>query len=515
MNQEPKNKPLLENAAIDGAFWMVGGKVFLAGIYLLISIVLVKGLGKERFGLYSLCKAMADYLIPLCTLGLNTALLRFIPELMQNKNYSGLKKLLWKSALLQGAAVALAALLLSLLTPQFNKLFSIQFGINLFLTGLLIGSQIAKDFLSNIFTALFKVKRIVLLSVIQGVSWLFLLWLLLQELPYVSTALLIQSGTLLFTSCITLILLVYFLRSIGPHPIAEGIGKWRALQLSLSTCLNSMLRMLMNRYTEVFFLGVYFPAAVVGIYDLGYTMTVFAITLIPSALHSLLLSSFSNAYVQQPEKLPQLITTLYKIFCLLILPISAFGFFFSPQLFVLLYGEEMLRAGEVASAFSAIQPLSLYSVPLSMAIVAKEKVHSTIPLLLFQISVNLFWDWLLIPTYEIPGAIAAVLLTFFATLPMRVFVVRRIIGGIYFPILFTFKMILLTFGVAGIVAWFSPRASFLDLAASGLIYGSALLGLILYTAWISEKDLRDIRSIGIVKINFFLDWILSKRTSQN
>lgn len=503
------NSPNVFNQAV----WVVVGKIILVGVYVLISIVLVKSLGKEKYGVYSLCKAFAEYLVPICALGLNTALIRFIPELIHSDNYSGFKKLIWKSATLQVGMVLLIGSIFIYLSPLVDGLFNVTFGINIFLTVLLVFGTLSKEFITSIFTAIFKLKVIVVSSVVQGVLWLGLLWYLLASTPEVSTVLLSQSATLLVTTLVTCGILVQYIYNFPPHPSLPGIGRLRTLQLSLATCANTVFRMLMNRYTELFFLGVYYTPSDVAVYHLGFSMTAFAISLIPASLQKLFLSSFCDAFVKKPDRLPELTSSLYKMLAVFVVPVSAFGFFFCPQMFLLLYGPEMSDAGYVGAAFCIVHLLPYFSIPLSMAVVASEKVIKTTPLLVFQITVNLILDWLLIPQYGIPGAIAAVPLTFFLTVPVRVYVIRKIIGGVFFPYRFILKSFVIFYLLAGVLAWLSPQQTFYDLTFSIFLYGAGVAGVLILSGLISEREMESIRSLENNKLNQFIDWVIKIRLS--
>ena len=56
-----------------GVPWMVLSKLVLFVVYFGVSILTVNGLGKEKFGIYSLMTNIASYLLVLCGLGLGMA----------------------------------------------------------------------------------------------------------------------------------------------------------------------------------------------------------------------------------------------------------------------------------------------------------------------------------------------------------------------------------------------------------------------------------------------------------
>jgi ABC-type glucose/galactose transport system permease subunit len=56
--------------AISGVPWMVISKLVLFVVYFGVSILTVNGLGREKFGVYSLMTNIASYLLVICGLGL-------------------------------------------------------------------------------------------------------------------------------------------------------------------------------------------------------------------------------------------------------------------------------------------------------------------------------------------------------------------------------------------------------------------------------------------------------------
>ena len=82
-----------------------------------------------------------------------------------------------------------------------------------------------------------------------------------------------------------------------------------------------------------------------------------------------------------------------------------------------------------------------------------------VPMLLLQIVVNLFLDWLLIVHFRLGawGGVGAVLGTFLLTVPVRVWYVGRIIGGIHFPIRFFLRVLSTLVFAGGLLFWQSEE----------------------------------------------------------
>jgi len=510
-NVEEDGAVFFQAEAVRGIPWLIVSKVILFFVYFGISVLVVRRLGPEKFGVYSLCKNIGEYLLIVCSVGMNAALLRFIPELVANRNKAGLKRLLWKSAAMQASGVIAITVLLYLLKPQFDRWFHVDFRYYLLLTALLIATQISKNYLNDVFTSFFKTRIVSIMSTCQGLLWIGLLAGGLNYLPDVQTPLLAWSISILLVSIVGTILLVRFFRSLNWRSPLYGIGKRRALKFSGANMLNMMARMLMLKYTEVFFLGACFSSTVVGIYELGYSLPQMVITFIPMAVQTLFVSGFSEAYSRDENCLPRLISAFYKMLIMMAVPLAAFGVFFVPRGIELIYGAKMAEAGPIAATFCIIHLLPLVSMPLSMAIIAKEKILNMFPILLMQIGVNLLLDFLLIPRFGVVGAMLAVAGTFFLTIPIRLYIVRRIVGGIYFPIPFLIRIAVPLF----LLAWLlSPLAKHVNLA---LLLGVSVIYLLLYLVMIrlfrlvGHADVEDFRGLGISRMNKVLDLLVGKK----
>lgn len=496
--------------AVAGMPWMIAIKVVLMFVYFAISILAVRGLGKEQYGVLSLCKNIAEYAVIVCGLGLNAALLRFIPELMLHNNRAGLRRLLWKTAALQMLAAALCVGALYLLTPALGRWFKADLRVVLVIAGLIVMTQLAKNYLNDVFTSLFRTRTVSMLSFAQAVLWTALLAAGLAWRPTVSVALVAQILSMVVVGAAGVALLVAHVRRMTGRSPPLGIGRGRTLKLSMPTMMNNVLRMLMLQYTEIFFLGYYFTPAVVGIYDLGYSTPFVAMTLIPASLQTLFTSAFAEAYARDRDCLPALIRSVYKMLILIVLPLAAFGAFFASRAIVVLYGAEMAAAGPIAAAFCLLHALPLISMPLSMAITARERVLSMLPYMVGQVLLNLLLDWLLIPRWGIHGAVGAVALTFLLTIPLRLNAVRAILGTIAFPLPFCLRIGAVSVVLAGLLGL---SASHLNLAGLG---AAAVLFLALYAASIrglrllNADDMEDLNRLATAKLARGLRWFAGR-----
>ncbi len=500
----------LSREAVAGMPWMIGMKVAMLFLYMGLSILTVRLLGPAEYGRFVLVRSITEVLVILCALGLDVAILRFVPELVETRNKAGLRRFLLRTVMLQQMAAATAVATLLLSRPLLERMFRASFEGLLWPAGALLAATVLKDALNNVFTALFRARLVALLSLGNGILWIALLMWILRERPDAATALGVQSTALLLVYGTAVILLTRLVRALRWRSPPRGIGRRRALNLSLSVMLNALLRMLMMKHTEVFFLGMFFSPAIVGYYDLGYATPMLVLTLIPAALQTLLTSAFAQSYTRDPRCLGRLIESVYKLTILIVLPLAAFGVFFAPRGIVLLYGDAMAPAGPVASAFCVLHVLPLISTPLSMAITVKEQVLRMLPYMLLQAGLNLLLDVALIPRFGIPGAICAVAGTFLLTIPWRLRAVRDILGAIHFPTQFFLRHLLVVCAVAAALSPLSRHLNLWTFFALGCAYLSLFPFLIRLLRLVRPSDVTDLRALGMGRVNRVLDLLVGR-----
>ena len=194
---------------------------------------------------------------------------------------------------------------------------------------------------------------------------------------------------------------------------------------------------------------------------------------------------------------------------------------FADEILLDSYGWEFIEVSELISIFCLLHLLPLISAPLSMAIQAKEKVMNMFPTLIFQLSVNIVLGYLLIIELGLGvwGAMLAVLLTFVVTIPVRLWMVAKIIGGVFFPTRFFTRILFVSLTSAyAIELCLTPDSTLLILSMSPVY----LLGIILLCSLFpifEASDESDLNQISQHKLQFIfalfskLQAILIKRNA--
>lgn len=549
MTKDENNAPESREAffsrdMIRGVPVVLSSRVLLLVIQFGISVVIVNTLGKQEYGLLSVCQAIAALLVVICGLGLNTALVRFAPELANQRNRAGLIRLILRIALIQGGMVLAAGGVLWLFKPQFDTLyFKFDSHFLLLLVILLVGIRLARMIVEDTFTSLFRMGSVATLSIIQSGGWFLLALVVLAAFPAAFkgmaldaiTAATVQSAESLLRALFDLvpfptafmgmtveaiaaatfpvigvIWLIVYLRGMDWQSPPYGIGKRRVLGLSLAQLLNALALLLLQQYSVVFFLGAFTSVAAAGVFRLGFETPLMAIIFIPLATQKVLAAGFAEAYTRDEQCLGKLIAALYRALILTVIPLACFGVFFVSRGIVLIYGAEMSESGPIASIFCVFHVLSLLWMPLSLAVIAKEKILATVPILGLQVAVNLVLNVVLIRQFGISGGVAAMFLTYALTTPIQLYVIARIVGGIYFPMGFLIRITIPMTVVSALLFPLAPHLNLVGFFALGLAYLAVYPVLIRGLRLIKKDEVIELREMNIGWLNRALDLLVAR-----
>jgi O-antigen/teichoic acid export membrane protein len=483
--------------SVAGVPWVVLGHVVGTACLLGVSVVTVRVLGPEKYGVFAVCRSLFEYLAILCGLGLNVSLLRFAPELVVRGNRPGLVRLLAKTAILQAGAGAVCLGALALSRPWLERHFQVDLSWLLVLTGVLVCVRLVRLFVDDSLTALMQLRSAALLGIAQSALRLALTILVLTSVPEVHAAIAVHIGAVLIAYSGGVGLLVRQVRRAQLPSPGPGIGARRVARISAPKLANQLIVGISNRYAEIFFLAVFATPAAVGMFELAYAIPLLAVSAIPWSLRKLYVSAFAEAYARDPACTPRLVTAFCRLTAVVVLPISLFGAFFAPRAYEVIYGGEFVVAGALAAVFFVHHALVLLTTPHSAPILAMGKELQMTGVTVVQVAVNLLLDYLLISSFGLYGAAAAVVATFAVNLPIRLAVARRLIGGLFLPLRFYLKLAapFLLLGVA--LAPLGAERGLFGLSALGLAHLGGSLALIRIFGLIGPEDVDGFESLDL------------------
>lgn len=492
--------------AIASIPWLLLGRVISFALYLVASVVIVRSMSVSSFGEYSFLLSSCEWLAIPCALGLNYALLRFIPELVQEGQSQKIKRLFFGTFFMQLAVLGVVSFALWSNSLLIERRFSLQVGSVSWAPFTLLLALLAKEWINNAMTALYKTKLLSLFSMLQSVVFLGALLLLDRVTPH--AVLICFSGSILLSCFLGFCTIVKALVKIKTKDDKSSFTFKRLLSISLPYAFTRTLSRLFEQYSEVFFLGFFATAAVVGHYSLGLFVPHIAITFIPFTLYTLFTTAVSEAYAKDESSFERSVEGIYQILIFVVVPIAVFGALFSENVIVWVWGEKMQPASLVATFFFIFKSVALVFVPLSVALTVKERLYKMMPLEIATVILNLILDVYFIKHYGMLGAVSAIVFTFLLTAPLKLLWIRSIVGGLFFPTEYFVRYFIacLSCGLITFALFRNLEGAFV-LGALAL-FNILFIGALRYLPVIKEQDVLPFKEVGLVPLNRILEWVV-------
>lgn len=490
MEQPNYSAPLFSQSAFKSVPWVFVNKIVNTLVHILLSLLIVRGLGPLKFGQYTILHHTASYILIFASLGLNSALLRYVSAWRGKKEVSS-SGILLKLLTVQLLVCIVFGVAFFYLGSHFQSLFSLPVNGYWLPLLLLLIAYVVKEWTHNLLTAFYVVHWVALSNAIYGILVsLALIALMANQLLTVKAVLICISIGLLIALAIAVFQVLGKEDDFSLKSFVNASPEYSSLlKLSLPLMGNGAMTKILQQYSEVFFLGALITPAAAGYYALAYETTFMMIGTIPLSMHTLMMSAVSESYSKDPSCLPHTICAVFRFLILICLPLTTTTFFFFPEIVYLVYGSSMEPTAAIGPWIALMHLFGLFSIPLSLGIFAKQDVHRTVFFQLCLVVLNIVLDVLLIAHWDLIGACLAFVLTFILTLPWRIQIIKRSIGGTYFPIYFFIKVSLICFLSAASASFTTSILSFYWVPLKVIVSGVLTVMLLRLSRVITIQDL--------------------------
>ncbi|MEQ8762296.1 MAG: oligosaccharide flippase family protein [Planctomycetota bacterium] len=426
MSPSPDSRPpSVADRATRAAPWQIGGKVAVSLFAIVTSAVIVRGLGADTFGTYTVLQNILAFALILVMAGMTPAQSRFVPEVEETgKALRPFVRRCLSVQLVLWIPISVAAVLLDgPLTEAFElgEAGIVSFGV------LLILMSVVFETLVSVLTARFAIRALVLTQVLVKTI----------ALVAIAAALWLEGG---IRSVLAIYALVHLLGSLflwsrlPKEGAAEtAIPMRRLLRFAVPVIGTMVVGQVVLRQSETLVLGLCRSNIEAGYYGAAYNLAQRFMEFVPAALWPLVLATWSAYHVRDPERLPGLIDRYWRVLLLITVPITVFGMMFFDRVFWMLYGEEMQPGALLCAGFFGVFLLTFLCQPIGMAFYVLEKPSINLRVQGLCAAVNLTLDFLLIPPLGIWGGFLAVALTFVVGDFATYWVGRRLMPGLRFP----------------------------------------------------------------------------------
>jgi O-antigen/teichoic acid export membrane protein len=168
-----------------------------------------------------------------------------------------------------------------------------------------------------------------------------------------------------------------------------------------------LLDLAILRQTELIFLEVFSTQANIGFYALGRSLATSAMLVVPGVFAALLLPSMSRGFAEDPARMPERFLAATRHLVLLAVPVVALAEIYAGTVVLLLYGEAFLPAATVFRVTVAAAAVGAVSASASSYQLSSDRQPAILAIMVAVAIVTLMLDLVLISQFELAGAMAA------------------------------------------------------------------------------------------------------------
>jgi len=405
--------------------WSLLSRVAAFIASLAASVMIVRSLDPYDFGILSELRTVLAYVYVLVMLGLDSALLKYLPLLRVGGGMPRFFKTLRGLMLMQlGVWVCLLAVARfggTFLNAFFHER-SGRFGFYLQLAVCFAVLDISMAIVTNVCQSWYETKRLAI--VVIGGNALYIASLAAAlRLDWGITGVLASTAFMNLAMVLALAPYARGLVRTAPGDAATAPPFGTILRFSLPIVANGLLNLVVWRQSEVIFLGHFRGAETAGYFSLAYRNPQLLLEFVPLAIWPLVLAGMSDVYARDEGSLPRAVDLYFRLIYLLVVPIAAIGFAFARPLVPILFGSKMLPAALLTQLFFVVFSYSFLYTPMSMALYVMGKSWVNMLVFLFLAVINVGLDLALIPRYGLWGAFVPTSLV----LVIAVFVFHRVV----------------------------------------------------------------------------------------
>ncbi|MEK6827354.1 MAG: oligosaccharide flippase family protein [Nanoarchaeota archaeon] len=419
----------IRDQIIKNSFWnVINSGINRVGSFILV-ILLSRILMPEGFGRYSLALTVALFFMTFSDMGINQTLIRYASMGINKKNGKSSSYFRYLLKIKFFLTLFLSGILLILSYPLSFYIFQDS---ELFIPLLILSFYVFLTSLTGFFESLFFIKKNVRYISFKESALLVLKLIAISLIGYL---IIIQARLVwIFLSFVILSMLTfffdfYFSKRAYPNlfqKTKEEIDKKEIRKFILSLNVQNIALTILAQ-AGILFLGIFLPAKYVGYYNSSL--------IIVASLANLFL--FSSVFLpiltnMKEDKFRNFIKKIFRLFFLILLPLS-FGLSILSRFFIFaIYGEDYLPAWISLSVLAFLIPC-IVGVDLSLvSFSSKNKLKSFSRLMLLSTLIFIFLNYIFLkiflnfsPEAVLVGASIAALITWLFCFIFSVFLLKK------------------------------------------------------------------------------------------
>ncbi len=425
--------------------WTVIARIGRFLMAFITSIIVVRLLGKESYGIYSVVHSMQIIGMTIVTFGFNQLLLRKIPEI-RVKHGERRSRYILISAVIVEIIVWIALLLaVLLLKGTVERLYGAEIFPYLFFAIAVVLATVLFNTISSGVTSIYQTRVMAQWHIIGGAVVTLLTYIFLVNELGVNG---VFAAAALSNFAVFLMLGWFFfsgknhrMQGTSPSTIEESSAPtiWNLTIDAVPFFLIALMTYISWKQSEVLFIGHFVGETEAGFFDLGYNLADLMINFLPLAILPLMFTAFAEAYAKKPEHITESIVLHYKLLFMITAPLSAGGVLLGDLAIGIIYSPDMAPGGPICRIFSFVLFVALWGAPLSLAIYSIGKTWWNFLFYAITTFIIITLDYVFISRYGFYGAVVGTSVAVILSPFLRYVILKRFVATIIIPWRFNLK----------------------------------------------------------------------------
>jgi len=441
--------------AVRGAATIFIFSILAGFIGYLVRVLFARNLSVEEFGLFYAVFTLISFIAVFRDLGLNQALVKYIPEFLVKKRPDLVKSSIVTVGLFQFVFATIIAVILFLLSDwlALNYFHSQAASLLIILLGISLFFLFSKDIIKYSFQGFQKINyftftelgRVLAILAIALIGFNLGLGIVAPAIAY-----------MLYPLVLTVIFYPIFIKKVFPEfgkikmVFNKNLTK-KLFKFGLPVVVG-FAGMVVLGYTDVILLTYYSGLKEVGLYNVALP-TAKILTYFSAAIGTIFFPMFAELWAKKDKKrLRYGIENIYKYLLILIIPFALIMFSFPTIIIRLLFGSTYIKAS------LALQILSIGIILFSLAMLnfniinglGKPKINTKI--VYVAALFNLIFNFILIPKYGIIGAASTTLVSYGVMFGLSINWIRKYMK-VKLPWMDFGKILILGLAFVGVILW--------------------------------------------------------------
>lgn len=373
-----------------------------------VTIYIIRSLTIEHYGVYAVLYSLIGYVSVIGSFGIPSVFQRFIPEVLQQKEYSLLKRLVFRGLILRILLSVTMVCVILLFHGPIGRLLKIEGFVgyfSIFAWGIVLSLE--ASLLTSVLHSLFLHKYSVIASTLYTVFRGGCVFLLLQlgcGIRGVLWAEVAAWGLWAFLQCF-----FFYLKFVRLHPTGEKtpLPLYRYLRYGGLSSLNKLGSSVLGVSTDFFVITAFLGPGAVALYAFADRVIKIFVRCMPHiVLIDVIRPTFFTKYAESGNKqnLIEMFNLLVKIGAFCVFPLVVGIFVLSDKMITIVFKQDYLAAKPILWVLTVFTAINIFAGPMSLVLQAIEQVQINLYSKIFAFY-NLVVELLVIQWFGVMGVV--------------------------------------------------------------------------------------------------------------